>query len=420
MSLGELILLVQDLDTFLAMIKDHMDFLVYFHLHPSEIVNVYLKHSLDKVMPSDVIIDEHITTEHVLFSISHLERALKNTQLLLENIIEGTATYRDIIAEGCLKLEELDVETEFNQILKCPMIGSDGISELPGMKSLFRLFQFGAHIFTIERVCQQYDLEFCLNDPQLTEMIELAKKLESEEQKDKLTPADAEPLWKNVHETLCLKEDASPTTLEIFHKVAESAEFFQFIKEKQFVGPNGEKRFRQQFELITAQLQHEEYREIVLNHLFAAYKFITPFLTMSHTFSSLMSAIAVLKLPKGLPQLETVKSNIHLIRIWFSHAEDIYENISCELDNIWKSGSFHITTSSTSKNRSLKMWLEYENCLPSPTVLVNHESDPKGQEESVTEKMTSGKIESFVHRLGFLDDKIDEKRVQSFLHLKEV
>ena len=41
-------------------------------------------------------------------------------------------------------------------------------------------------------------------------------------------------------------------------------------------------------------LQHEEYNEAVLNHLFAAFQFITPFTDTQQSFSSLISQVSTL------------------------------------------------------------------------------------------------------------------------------
>ena len=78
--------------------------------------------------------------------------------------------------------------------------------------------------------------------------------------------------------------------------------------------------FQQQYQLITAQLQHEEYNETVLNHLYAAFMFIKPFMDTHQNFHQLMSQVTSLDVTNGLKQLETVNTNITLIQLWFSRA----------------------------------------------------------------------------------------------------
>ena len=120
--------------------------------------------------------------------------------------------------------------------------------------------------------------------------------------------------------------------LDIFSKIADSAEFYQFICEKGFTGENGQARFHQQYQLITAQLQHEEYDEAVLNLLYAAYKLILPFTIKDQSFHSLLGSVkqmltsaspvgAAKVTPDCLMQIETVNRNINLIQLWFSRGE---------------------------------------------------------------------------------------------------
>ena len=79
--------------------------------------------------------------------------------------------------------------------------------------------------------------------------------------------------------------------------------------------------FQQQYQLITAQLQHDEYDETVLNHLYAAFKIIEPFMDTHQSFQQLMSKVTSLDVTNGLKQLQTVNTNINLIQLWFSRAE---------------------------------------------------------------------------------------------------
>ena len=87
------------------------------------------------------------------------------------------------------------------------------------------------------------------------------------------------------------------------------------------VGEEGQAMFQQQYQLITAQLQHEEYNETVLNHLYAAFKIIEPFMDTHQNFQQLMSKVTRLDVTNGVKQLQTVNSNITLIQLWFSRAE---------------------------------------------------------------------------------------------------
>ena len=132
-----------------------------------------------------------------------------------------------------------------------------------------------------------------------------------------------------IKTSLCLEGAANFNCLQIFPVVANSAVFYQFIQEKQFAGEKGQALFQQQYQLITAQLQHEEYDDNVLNQLRAGFVFMSPFMDHEQSFKDLMTKITRLDTSHGLKQLETVNENITLVRLWFSRAE--VRSSSCTL-----------------------------------------------------------------------------------------
>ena len=428
LSLSVLRTLVHNLSALLTPICECVDFMIYFELHPSRLFSAYLLqtlHELAGVKP--------------LVSIALLKEGVENTQSLLKKVLQGNATYGEIIAKGALKLEDFNIDEELNDLVECKYTGSHGRGGLTAMKSLLKLFQFIVYIPVIEEVLQQYQLQACLDDPKLKELIKLAKALENQEARERLTPADAESKWEIVCEALCIKENASPKCLELFSKVADSADFSNFLKEKQFTGIKGEDRFNQEFQLITAQLQHDPYREMVLNHLFAAFRFIAPFMDPSHTsLCSLMTIVTALDLPEGLPQLETVKNNMHLIRFWFSHKE---ENVWSQLNDILNNGCYQIKPSLVAGRSYLQLVLEYEPSteMAKPVLFRRQvstdqleEEQQGGTEACIKETLYRDQIDDFVHKLGFLDARKSEKEeglsdnrqedeiFQQFLHLNGV
>ena len=124
-----------------------------------------------------------------------------------------------------------------------------------------------------------------------------------------------------VRMALCLVGVADYSFLNIFAVVANSTVFYQFIQEKQFVGEKGQALFHQQYQLITAQLQHEEYNDNVLNQLKAAFVLMAPFMDREQSFNSLMTQVKQLDTSHGFSQLETINENISLVQLWFSRAE---------------------------------------------------------------------------------------------------
>ena len=250
-----------------------------------------------------------------------LQRAMDSTRDLIMKLMQGTAAYSDIIAKGKLNLEKLDIKQELSTLrrsamhLKLPVGLCEGLGSV---RSMLEFFQYIHHIKTIHSVCKQYQLQGCLRDCHLVELCELVEKLSSEESRAKLTLIEASTKMEKVRHILC---QASPSSLELFTAVGDSTAFYQFVRDKQFVGEKGQAVFQQQYQLITAQLQHEEYNETVLNHLYAAFKIIEPFTDRNQSFHQLMLQVARLDVTNGLKQLKTVNTNITLIQLWFSRTE---------------------------------------------------------------------------------------------------
>ena len=248
-------------------------------------------------------------------------RSLEKTREFLSKLMKGEAKYSEIIAEGALDLENLDITKEFSVLVEYSKMSRLSCTGLSGVQSMLELFQYSNHINNIDSVCTQYKLRGCLDDPKLTKLKELVSELRSEEARAKLTPNEASRKMQQVKATLCFTEKTNSKCLDLFAVVRDSAVFYQFVRDKQFYGENGTAIFYQQYELITAQLQHEEYDEQVLNHLFAAFKMITPFMDSQQNLGTLMAKVLALDVTNGLRQLETVNANITLIRLWFSRAE---------------------------------------------------------------------------------------------------
>ena len=313
---------IRELESFLTPIQENMEMLIFFSLHDSQLFSAYVKQELK--MDTDV---------------NAFGKALVQAKNILLQVCHGEAYYSQITANGTVCLETLDIQEEFIILLK-----SKQLDKLPGLKTtrglgdvknLVDLMKISAHIRVVRHLCQQYQLEGCLKDENLIKLTALAEELMTEEAKVSLTPSIATDKMETVRELLGAKGGVGTHDYEylaIFSKIADSAEFYQFICEKGFTGENGQARFHQQYQLITAQLQHEEYDEAVLNVLYAAYKLILPFTVKTQSFHSLLESVEHLltvSSPVGsaktihdyLVQIETVNRNINLIQLWFSRAE---------------------------------------------------------------------------------------------------
>ena len=343
-SLAEIIKVVQELQEFINPLLDHLDMVIFFRLHNTILCDKYLRHFLKEIeevnhnfRSSAVLFSTHLGASPdslpppvvhdntVINSTNNFKKALSSTRELLLKIMEGTATYSEIVAEDEGMFNGLDIKKEFATLHEyskhCKLTGVT-LAGLECVKSMLELFQYTTHVNSIHNVCYQYStLSGCRDDPKLKELCSIIEDHVKSKDRFQLTPLKAKEKMVQVKEILCLGENTSSKCLEIFAAMADSAAFYQFIRDKQFHGHQGQVIFQQQYELITAQLQHEEYDESVLNHLLIAFKIITPFMDSSKNLTDLMVNVIALNETHGFKQLYTVNSNINLIRLWFSRAE---------------------------------------------------------------------------------------------------
>ena len=214
---------------------------------------------------------------------------------------------------------------------------SDGVGNV---KSIMQLIQFADYIDNINKVCEQYQLEGCLRDSKMEALLIIHDMLISEKTKDELTAAKSQDYLIKIYEILGLNDQRLPS-LKLFALIRDSAEFYQFLKEKNYREAEGMQVFQQQHTLITQHLQHEEYNEQVLTHLMVAFRYIFPFLDTKQNLQQLMEQVynvTALQIEKGYAadfiQLNTVNKNVHLVRLWFSRAEvSVYLFLRMQLFN---------------------------------------------------------------------------------------
>ena len=270
-TLKELSGVVRGVELFQQPLTEYMQMLVFFKLHRSVLFDKYLRHHLKLVTesqqrPQDTL--SRMQFSDFKFSMSvpmgsfapfsatkqdpslgipmaNLVRSLARTRDLVHNIIQGTATYSEIIAEDENMLQQLEIEREFavlseyGQSFHPTGSGAHGRG-LDDIQSMLELFQYTTHIKNIRAVCQQYRLQTCLEDPQLHQLTQIMEEHEKQEDRSQLTPLEAAEKMKKVKEILCLEGKASSRCLDVFAAMRDSAAFYQFVRDKQFFGQQGQ------------------------------------------------------------------------------------------------------------------------------------------------------------------------------------
>ena len=485
MTLLNLKILVTELNKLLEPIQENIDLLTYFFLRKSAIFDTYLRYQLRKhnalaggePVPSlsisripsisGALVGSMRRSVEPFKGISWkvLADALRETKELVVKLVEGTAEYTDVTAGGNLELEKMEIDIEFRVLVdytKILQIGPENHDGLRGIQCMLELFQYTNDIHNIYSVCEQYHMKGCLGDVKLQEIKEIADELQNVTSRNQLTPKEAIAKVNKIVKALCLQKKGlgyNRQCLRLFPAVSDSAVFYQLLKDKEFYGEEGQEIFRQKYELITAQLQHEEYKEIVLNHLYTAYKVISPFLDDTQDFESLMVQVSDMNIASGCKELHTVNKNIHLVRLWFSRAEeDTLEVVPAELEAILSTGEYQFIFDVTSDGTVARLFLEYQppsvaQALSTPMKmsesqiihnfsdgspdvnesLISHRNSTDYQYRATTlphressppplriQRWSSEQIRDFEQRIGFLDpEKSLTANINKFLMLNQ-
>ena len=332
--------LVQNLKKFLEPLMKGLDMLVFFTLLRSVLFKKYLEFYIRKTkkllksgstLPSSQT-DSSIDQAHEdIKSLNVLVKSLQSTKNLIFEIMQGEAQYVHIIAEGELDLNakepSLDIDKEFGILSDFLIFSKVPLTEhkkINGIRSLLEFFQYATHIENILKVLETCTLEGCLNDPDVKKLRNLSEKLKSDEYCNAMTPRIAIEEMSKIKQILCIAGKESSSSLKLFAAMRTSVQFYLFVRSKDFVGAEGQDRFYELRQLINAQLQHEEYNETVLHHLYGAFRYMGPFMDEQQNLQELMKQVTALDTTDCAKQLETVNSNITLIQLWFARAEVSY------------------------------------------------------------------------------------------------
>lgn len=329
-TLKDLIDLNEHINSFLQPISACLDVLVFFQIYSCKLFSNYFQiqfqtckqnHSVKFPSESFPLLATPVENSSIL---PCLQKAALNSKGMLDELLNGTARYAEITGGFSLDLMHIDVENEVNVLRQFfslfePQKSQEGLSCI---HDILQLLKVSVSIQNIHDVCQQYQLQGCLTDIQLKELITIADGISNDEKRADLTPAVAAQELKRLCSILCLSPKSDFACFKLFSAAANSSEFYKFITEKKYTGPKGRQVFQQQYQLVTAQLQHEQYNDTILNHLYAAYELIVLFTDQEQSLHDLMSAIAsVNDICAGLKHLETVNANISQIYLWFSSTE---------------------------------------------------------------------------------------------------
>ena len=171
----------------------------------------------------------------------------------------------------------------------------------------------------ITKVFHTFQMQNCLTHSGYQALVELENQFSTEVEQSNLTGAEA---CDRIQDVLVIIAPLELQQLELFSVAGRSEEFYTFLKS---VEQQGTERFQDLHRLITQYMQHEEYNEAVLNQLPRAREYMLPFLDQEQDFNSLLHKVKVMcdrvATSEDFSDLDTINTNMNLIRLWFSKAE---------------------------------------------------------------------------------------------------
>ena len=320
-SLGELCDFHQCLISFLQPLqRADLQLLLFFRLHNSVLFDKYLRLQIRAELEGSSAKSPTKTTS---VTIPILQVAVKNTKYTLCSLIEGKAKYKDIKSVGAVELENMNTELEFSILEKAVRtlhLTVESESGLKGIRCILELLKASSYIETLSNIFQRYKLKSCTEDKHFLGLKDIQASVN-----DQLTPNIATEKLGHVRDILKIPENDPIDCLGFLNDIYEGEQFHKFLSVRRFYGDQGHRAFRQQYELITAQLQNKtsSYEEKILNQLLPAFQFLSPFISTTDdvSFNTLVEAMWKLDRYNGPIQLRNICRHINLVVQWFAQVQ---------------------------------------------------------------------------------------------------
>ena len=322
------------LHTFIQPLRENLKTVVFFCLQRSDLFFRYTRHFMKE---NQVACQQRQITFQSLKPlmrdvnynvIGHASDAVESTLVLIDKIFLGTAMYKEVTLNSCIDLFK-DVNLEFELSLLAEFakfsknLGSENtyanLDRLYYLQSFFELDAVLKFFPVISDVLTIFHLDACSTSDEYSILRTTAAAMRN---KGDLTLNQANDTLLDVKRALQLKSESDLTRFKLFEAVKRCTHYYRFAEKSNFTGPKGWELFIAQYRIVAPQVQHEDFNQAILHHLYGSYKYIAPFFHKETTFSDLMNAVMKLdNLQIGIDHLITVSQNIELIKLWFSNAE---------------------------------------------------------------------------------------------------
>ena len=328
------------LTTFLEPLKDSLDTLVFIEFKNCLIFAKCINYFLKKLSSTHLLIHQHsqtLFTDSSMFTLDcknrmiQLNTAVQKAEIVMVSLIEDNARM-DIIADifnlNDLKSIDVSIENKSLQQYYKLKIGHDDFADISkSLTALLELYAVYKHIFALQKTCELFGLYECLNNPKMIQLIEIANEVDGSLKASELespnthyiTSSDACVKVSTIKNIFGIDDLIDNPCFNLFSLLQHGCALYDFAQERGYNLSNGMETFCQEYQLVTADLLHEDHQEELLAVLLGAMQLTSCFFDELCSLLDLWTRInKISNVSAATAQLKTVNEEIGLIRIWFN------------------------------------------------------------------------------------------------------
>ena len=320
------------LTMFLEPLKESLDTLVLADLKSCQIfekcINYYL---LSRQHSQTLFTETNMFTLDCQKRMIQLNDAVQEAETVVLSLIEGNAKMNiivDIFDSNDLKNIDLSIENKSLQQYYKLKIGHNVSVDISNtFTALLELFAVYKHIIALQKTCALFGLNECLKDPKLIQLIEIANEVDRSLKESELespnthyiTSSEAFVKVSTIKDIFGITDLIDNPCFNLFSLLQHGCALYDFAQERGYNLSNGMETFRQEYQLVTADLLHEDHQEELLAVLFGAMQLTSCFFDELCSLLDLWTRInKISNVSAATAQLKTVNEEIGLIRIWFN------------------------------------------------------------------------------------------------------
>lgn len=259
-------------------------------------------------------------------------------QLLTSELI----THDQITIEGRVDIKRVYkyLNEDFERIYNAVAYEEEqSTSSLCGVKSMINLREALPTVGIVLKVCDELHLTGCTEDPKFIYLKDIysSNVIEEEISMSSLSVKAATEYMKVVEDYLHYNEMLKLKLSPLFQCVLNARTFCDFIQDQFFSGnhtvESATDSFRTWHQIISTQIQNEDFEEQVLREISHAFACIIPFIDKRQSFDTLITKVLLVDPSNNFLELQTMTENMHIIKRWSVQAEvrkilaDIHNNI---------------------------------------------------------------------------------------------